>query len=280
MNLVIITIPLYKPTLNNEELKSLRRCFEILSNHPISFFGPENLDVTFYQNFCSENKIDFVYKKFSDEFFKDRFTYSHLLVSPEFYQKYTDYKFLLLYQTDAYVFRNDLKYWCEQDYDYIGAPWFLDNSLDENAPILKYAGNGGFSLRKISTHLQVLKKAKKVRYHRISRFLRDNFKNKNGHNFFKKITTSFKQYFSSENSFAHFVTHNKIEEDIVWITKVPKRVMKIKIAPPNIAMYFSFDLQARRLFKMTNQTLPFGCHAFFIPDNKKFWIDEIGAIEK
>jgi hypothetical protein len=44
------------------------------------------------------------------------------MLSIDFYKRFRDYKFILIYQLDAYVFRDELEYWCEQDYDFIGAP--------------------------------------------------------------------------------------------------------------------------------------------------------------
>ena len=74
----------------------------------------------------------------------DRGTYSALLKTPEFYENFTDWSHILIYQTDALLFRkvDDIYF----EYDYIGAPWISSNQW------CKYnAGNGGFSLRKITS---------------------------------------------------------------------------------------------------------------------------------
>ena len=36
---------------------------------------------------------------------------------------------MLIYQLDAFVFQDDLAYWCQQNYDYIGAPWLRDRDF-------------------------------------------------------------------------------------------------------------------------------------------------------
>jgi len=43
-----------------------------------------------------------------------------------------------------------------------------------------------------------------------------------------------------------------------------------RVAPPDVAMHFSFECQPERLYKMTNQKLPFGCHAWQ-KYNPEFW---------
>lgn len=77
-----------------------------------------------------------------------RGSYSALLKTPEFYEQFTNWHHLVVYQTDALLFRKiDDVYF---QYDYIGAPWILSNQW------CKYnAGNGGFSLRNIKSCIKV-----------------------------------------------------------------------------------------------------------------------------
>lgn len=83
----------------------------------------------------------------------NRSTYSALLKMPSFWERFTKWSHVLIYQTDALIMRkiDDLYF----DYDYIGAPWKnLDNWLGNNKP--KYnGGNGGFSLRRVSSMLSI-----------------------------------------------------------------------------------------------------------------------------
>jgi hypothetical protein len=63
---------------------------------------------------------------------------------------------MLIYQLDAWVFKDDLMKWCNKGYDYIGAPWFEDFGSYEKGKKLWRVGNGGFSLRKIKYFCKVL----------------------------------------------------------------------------------------------------------------------------
>jgi hypothetical protein len=50
-------------------------------------------------------------------------------LSEEFYQAFTDFEFMLIYQLDAFVFRDELADWCRSGYEYIGAPWLRDRDF-------------------------------------------------------------------------------------------------------------------------------------------------------
>ena len=74
----------------------------------------------------------------------DRGAYSALLKQPQFYENFSNWSHMLVYQTDALLVRRiDDVYF---DFDYIGAPWTAKNQWT------KYnAGNGGFSLRNVKS---------------------------------------------------------------------------------------------------------------------------------
>ena len=118
--LVKIIIPIYTTTLKQEEWSSIDRCFSLLGKkYEIAFAIPEGLDIELlhrrYQNFSVH--------PFTPSFFKGLEGYNQMMLSPEFYKSFLDYEYILIYQTDAYVFKDDLSAWCLKGYDYIGAPW-------------------------------------------------------------------------------------------------------------------------------------------------------------
>ena len=45
-------------------------------------------------------------------------------ILPFLYERYAAYEFMFTYELDAFVFKDELEKWCEQGWDYIGAPWF------------------------------------------------------------------------------------------------------------------------------------------------------------
>jgi len=44
------------------------------------------------------------------------------MMSPAFYDAFKAFDYILIYQLDAFVFRDELEYFCSLGYDYIGAP--------------------------------------------------------------------------------------------------------------------------------------------------------------
>jgi hypothetical protein len=166
-NLVAVIVPIYKETINETELVSLKQCLKILNNYPIIFIGPSSLNTQAYEDLCSD-KVDFNITRFEDNYFNSIAGYNKLMLSPKFYNSFAKYKFILIYQLDAYVFKDELVYWCEQGYAYIGAPHIphennpgelqflkgyskfikLFNTIFKTHHKISNVGNGGFSLRK------------------------------------------------------------------------------------------------------------------------------------
>ncbi len=148
---VVICIPIYKNTLSPFEQASLKQLNKILGNYPRVFFAPDTLKFDF-GTYGEGIRIE----RFPDYYFSSVISYSALLLSREFYQRFTDYEYMLVYQTDAFVFEDRLQEFCNLDYDYIGAP------IEKTNPIWYFiggrVGNGGLSLRKISSALHMLDK--------------------------------------------------------------------------------------------------------------------------
>ena len=89
-------------------------------------------------------------------FFADISGYTKLLLAKQFYQAFADYEYILIYQPDCLVFSDDLEYWCAKGWDYVGAPWFRDHENDPTGGLWA-VGNGGLSLRNVSSALAVLR---------------------------------------------------------------------------------------------------------------------------
>jgi hypothetical protein len=90
------------------------------------------------------------------------------VISPAFYEPFAkDYEYLLIYQLDAFLLSNRVIEFCDLGYDYYGAPWikgfsqlrFLFNRWPIRLGTRRFhVGNGGLSLRKISSTLDLLKR--------------------------------------------------------------------------------------------------------------------------
>lgn len=149
MKKCVVGIPIYKASLNSLERISLRRINQCFRNEDIVFIVPKNLNFDF-----SDELLDYQVLRYPNKFFKNRKSYSQLLLSTTFYESFKDYEFLLICQLDVFVFSNRLNEFCNLNYDYIGAPAYF--------PFGANVGNGGFSLRKIKSCIRMLKMRDKI----------------------------------------------------------------------------------------------------------------------
>lgn len=268
-NTVAVVVPAYRNRFDPDEKISQRHLLNFLGKFDKYLVVPESLEI---------EVEGFAVKRFPDEFFRNTVTYSALLLSPEFYQAFNNYSFILIYQLDALVFSDQLMEWCERGWDYIGAPWIKSADADfVDAPTV---GNGGFSLRKVESFLRVIDSehfdTETQRYQgalngeemprppaarsltvperiaaRIARLAS------------RAATAPPPQ--SSELSPLY-----GINEDYFWSFKAIKYWPDFKIAPVEDALRFSFEVEPRRCYALNHFQLPFGCHAWNRYD-RKFW---------
>ena len=253
MQLVSIVIPVYKEQPSEDEILSFCRCLRLL-NYPIILFCSESLNVDYYKLLADKNGRKILFERFPDRYFQNTSSYSKLLLSDFFYKRFFDYKYILLYQLDALVFMDELKYWCKFNYDFIGAPIF--ESWTDPQKTLKFIDgqNGGFSLRNVQSSLRVLSRIKF--FSKVKRLF-------NGGFLFiqvvrilgplKKVTN-----ITLLNSMLGY-TRN---EDYFWSMLAAKSFSDFKVPQPEIAMKFSFEVNPSYLYKLNNGKLPFGCHAW------------------
>lgn len=233
-------IPVYKIQPDDYELASLKRCLTILGKHPVIFISPESLKTDVYEEVCS-GRVLFQHFTFNDRYFESIEGYNELMLSPGFYKKFLEYTFILIYQLDAYVFKDELDLWCRQNYDYIGAPniahenqageiQFLKgymgfvrfiNRLFRTNHKISNVGNGGFSLRK--THACYL----------LVRLLRKRVK-----------------YWGINNEDGFFKYWGNLLYPI------------FRLPTDDIALRFSIEHSPQKSIQKLGGNLPFGCHAF------------------
>jgi hypothetical protein len=230
MSGVAVVIPVYKADPSESELMSFQQCLSVLGKHPIVLIIPQGLDTSRY---LQDSKDDITIQKlsFAPSFFSSIKGYSQLLLSRQFYNALKQYEYILIYQLDAWVFKDELSKWCALNMDYIGAPWLsIPPITSGKKPIINLSnmlknkvGNGGFSLRKTDTHL---------RWSWWATFI------------FSLLPKN---------------------EDIIWSIFVP-----LKKPDCLTALNFAFEMEPEKSIELTNGKLPFGCHAWE-KYNPQFW---------
>ena len=123
---VCIIIPIYQEKLSKTEEISLAQSIRILGSHPIVIIKPKSLNISHLQ----QQYPQISFENFDDTYFKGTLSYNRLMLSEEFYSRFLAYEYMLIYQLDAFVFRDELEYWCAKGYDYIGAPWRIEIDFD------------------------------------------------------------------------------------------------------------------------------------------------------
>jgi len=145
---IVIVIPVYKNP-NADEFVSLRRCCQVLSSYEMVLVCPHGFDTVVFRKLWKDYELTFIEEHFDDVYFKNIAGYNRLLLSEEFYKRFADYDYMLIYQPDVYVFEDKLTWWCKKGYDYVGAPIF---GLFTDKVFYKdkgRVGNGGLSLRRV-----------------------------------------------------------------------------------------------------------------------------------
>lgn len=262
MELVKIVIPIYKENIDENELQSLNRCVQILGNYPIVFVAPERLKTDNYLKICKATVV-----RFADSYFENVQGYNRLMLSKKFYQSFSDSNYILIYQLDAYVFRDELAHWCSLNYDYIGAPVHNVRVNSFEMPIELVTLNGGLSLRKVKSHINILSRFKMI--YSLSTIMKHNIASygyvmgflKGGYNYL-----FFNNTYDKLNGFDR-------NEDFFWAILVPRKDTTFKVPNVNESCFFSFDNEPSITMQLTNGKLPFACHAYMKYAN--FWKDYI-----
>ena len=145
---VIVVVPVYKSELDLFEQISFIQLIEVLGKYPICFIMPEGLKPNFEISIPQNANVKNVY--YRADYFQTKFDYSRLCLNYAFYNDFSEYRYMLIYQLDAFVFSDRLLEFLKLGYDYIGAP------QDNEGFRLFHVGNGGLSLRRIDKCIEIL----------------------------------------------------------------------------------------------------------------------------
>ncbi|SCD21348.1 GT_2_WfgS_like [Proteiniphilum saccharofermentans] len=210
---------------------------------------------------------DIPVERFPDYFFTSISGYNRLMLDVDFYRRFSGYKYMLIHQTDAFLFKPDLQYWCSKNYDYIGAPWLAPRKIKKaelyafvlavcpwiysdskrrSVKLYNNIGNGGLSLRKIGTFIKILESA--------------------------KVQMILNTYLEKQ------VSGTLYNEDIFWSFEGRRLYKKFNKPDWREAMYFSTELHPSFAYNLMHKQLPFGCHAPFVYE-PEFWKDHIPFVQ-
>jgi hypothetical protein len=258
-----VVVPVYRMPLAEDENISLRHLRRHLSSFDCFRIGP---------NIATKGFEDFRFQAFPARYFQGRSGYNRLLLSKEFYRAFKAYEFILIYQLDCLVFAGNLDFWCRQDWDYTGAPWFRGCKGDAREGFWA-VGNGGLSLRKVSSAIRVLEsKALTVN----PSILGQRTRWFESWPFARRIACRVKTRLHEcgyKNDVRWKVAeygHDFTHEDVFWSFDAQRYVPEFRIPPPLTAVSFAFEAAPRYCYEANGRQLPFGCHAWTKHD-RQFW---------
>lgn len=247
---VKIVIPVYTERLDERAAKSLRQTIKVLGQYPITLLVPEDLNTTELQREYSIHDFTSVRSDWLGS--RGIEGYNEMMLSRDFYELFADYDYILICQTDAWIFRDELARWCDAGYDYVGAPWpkrkFYSRAIVRHWLAIRRAlfmndkrilrqqgfnkvGNGGLSLRRIEAFITACDRHADVI---------EIFKRKRG------------------------MLYN---EDWFW-SIIPQELHYPSLEE---ALGFSFDIRPQLCYDLSGGKLPFGCHGWYKKRNIAFW---------
>lgn len=264
-----VVIPAYQESLSFEEDISLNRTLQALGEYPIVIVCPKDLNPIRYHQIAEQHKVSLLIERFDNVYFKGISGYNQLLLSASFYRRFQAYDYILICQLDAFVFRDELKEWCNKGYDYIGAP-IIGKFTDTEFSTDMRVGNGGLSLRRVSAFLDFFDGRKNVfSSKQIVRCI----------DLWKKPTTRvFVWLFMVmgwRNRPLSVSRRWKYNEDDFWSGLLDHSNYAMNKPTPQQAIRFSFERFPSELYEINDRHLPFGCHAWRKYQYNEFWIHHI-----
>lgn len=218
MEKVAIVVPHHKAVFSQNEKISLEQLYRVLGKYPIFVVAPEHLrgQLSLYN---WENIF------VSDESFGSTDRYSRTFLSQWLYELFLKFEYMMIYQTDAFVFEDRLMEFCSLGYDYIGAPW---NSYDPATRKLGVRiGNGGFCIKKIKSVIEVLNQ---------------------------------KEHILGDNPMRE---HMEKVEDLFFAYCGIREDLSFKVPSINISSEFSIEHSVNGSLNNLKYKKPFGCHDWF-----------------
>ena len=266
MDSQIVIIPIHKSEPDKWEKKSFEQCCQILGKHKICIVTHCGINLSYYHNVAQNNGITLITEFFDYKFFSSIAGYNLLMLDKAFYKRFAEYQYMLIYQLDAWVFRDELDEWCAKGYDYIGAPWIEKDNKGNLT--LACVGNGGFSLRRVQHFIDVLTHKGPVR--KASQLnLPPSLKN----SIYKLLYS-----LGYQNTLKYYKKDPTLYEDLFLSIFLSNTKLRAKMPNPNEASFFAFEKQPSFLFSRNNQ-LPFGCHAWKKYEYESFWHHYINSLE-
>lgn len=250
MNKLKIIIPVYRATLKPEEEGAMDNNIRMLSRWTVVLLKPKGLDISWMEKKYPQAEVVEV----SDEWLGTKrgvAGYNAMMMSADFYRMFSDCEFILICQTDAWIFRDETVEWMSRPFDLVAAPWItwplysyfpfslftvLRRRLTPRNKMLRsdtygHVGNGGLSLRRVASFISVCETHAREAV----------------------------EFIEARNSM-----HN---EDVFFALVTTE----LRVPTTEEAMTFAIDVKPTVCYKKLGNSLPMGCHGYRHRSRWGFW---------
>ncbi len=263
--MVDIVVPIYLENPNADDFIALKRVFDVLGHYDITIIHPVGLDISAYKTLGKAK-----FNSFAPHYFDSIFGYNQLMLSTTFYKAFQQ-DYILIYQTDAFVFKDELKYWLSKKYDYIGAPWL--GRYERNPLMKKMWDFGVYNIRKILNYkgIGMFQKNKSLLYNQVGNGGFSLRKREKFIEILTQIPDVVQVYLHPEISGKYFA------EDVFYSIEPERHGISFTKPDYREACAFSIENKPEKALKIIENKLPFGCHRW--TQQKDFWrnhFEELG----
>lgn len=253
-----VVVPVYRP-LTPVETIVVSNNARMLRDHPFVVIGPEGAHEALSQveTLIRAAGAEARVQPFPDGDFAGISGYNALLKTRRFVDAFDGADFILICQTDAVILDDDLNRWLASGYDFVGAPHFV--GYDEPSLPARFAkgANGGLSLRSLRAARMALDRVKILPRTLLA----------------KSVVLSGLAALSARTLGTRMcmIPKPNLNEDVFWSVELPRCDPRFRVAPPEVAAAFAFEVLPRHLMDLRGGRLPFGCHAWQRYD-QEFWL--------
>jgi len=292
---VTVVIPVYRTALTAGEEQSLEQCCRVLSAYPKVLVKPCGLDVsallTKMQSYePSADKAPAV-EEFDAAYFESVADYDRLLLSAAFYERFLTTRYILNYQLDAYVFRDELEEWCTKGYAYVSAPFMLRSLLlqlrlgkglwRQTLSVLAFRSRRAAAAENATLRVRL---SRGIAGERCGRYARRRdcscaqwkrmllyYRMCTGGGLSLRQTAVFYELASrwAERFAERWAAGTLLPEDIVWNGLLARSGYRLPSFRKRLS--FAFDTNPRLCYWLCGRTLPFGCHSWIQRRRLGFW---------
>jgi len=251
----VVVVPVHRAGPLPSEIVSLRQCGKVLSKRDIVILAPKHLDLGIYRELlpCAADL------RVEPHWMASYKAYNRMMVSPLVFNALPGYTHMIVHEPDAIVIRDEIDYWCNQPFDYIGAPalegW---GQADADEPVTRF-GNFGFSFHRLSTSRRIINSS--LRWQPFYTAVVENLIRGLGGD-----KARLRQGLIRLGSAGRLRGAYKLFDgycDGFWSFIVPTVDKTFRIPTADVAIQFAWDAVPSRYMELCGGRLPFGIHAWF-----------------